>query len=269
MKRIYLSLFLVLVATTLFAQRKTDLVLTHYYCEGSGTPALMKTGDKVLSSAGGEKTYTFAWVFKVILNASGTANDTIRKTDYIALKKYYSGTATMIGFNGATSPNGLGIGDSASYGQSGVSLSPTASVTQSGTSTVNWCDSAWTVDSANGGVIVTDLNVANNKPCTSIELTSWVTGVHPALLNSTPKGIVLYPNPATYKLNLLYHFDNTTDASIDIFDMTGKLVSHQELGKDLSGTMGFNVDLSNVSHGAYLIKLNTNTGSVNQRFNID
>lgn len=69
--------------------------------------------------------------------------------------------------------------------------------------------------------------------------------------NNATRKMVLYPNPVTNELNI--SLDNGMIESIDIYTVVGQLV------KSIKGNSN-TIDLSNLSNGNYLIKIQTNEG---------
>ena len=72
----------------------------------------------------------------------------------------------------------------------------------------------------------------------------------------------VYPNPmqttgtVSFTLN-----ENSDNNSIEVFDINGKLMLKENLGRLLKGTYNETIDVSNLSNGTYFIKLNSGTQS--------
>ena len=64
-------------------------------------------------------------------------------------------------------------------------------------------------------------------------------------------GITLYPNPSTGIFNLEINSFESSNVSINIFDILGRIIYE----KDVKNVLGFNqvVDLSSVKKGTYLM----------------
>jgi hypothetical protein len=143
------------------------------------------------------------------------------------------------------------------YGTGAVTLNPSTSITSSGTSTVQWCDSLYITPIAGGTgmALVNDPSLANNKTCNSINLTSWVTNV--GIIEAGIQGLVLFPNPATHKLNLAYDFGSNNSGFVTVTDITGKVVYTQDLGKNISGAQKIQLNINDLNSGAYFLQLQT------------
>jgi hypothetical protein len=76
--------------------------------------------------------------------------------------------------------------------------------------------------------------------------------------------IIPYPNPTRNVLNI--PFGNNTDVtSIEIYDITGKLISTQAVSVIKNGLI--TVDMMNVSNGTYVFKATYKDGSISS-FNV-
>ena len=87
-------------------------------------------------------------------------------------------------------------------------------------------------------------------------------------INSVKKGLVIYPNPL--KSNLSFDFESTEKeaASIDILNNTGQVLMHSN--KMLSsGIQHQNIDVSNLLHGVYLLKLTTQHNIYSAKFIVE
>ncbi len=235
MKRIYLLLLTILLigADNAFAQ--SDLVLIH--------PNL-KNGDTILYHNPSITGRIIRWRFKNLGPNPITMSDTIK------LKVPYTSSQ----FNGVWSLHfnaqvpGIPVGDS-------VSFTDTVWFTSAPTSNpFNWCDSLWAV--AQGGAVVADPNIANNKECLSIKFMQDPASVEDLVSNANTMGI--YPNPATTNITVAYNFAGNSTASLAIRDLTGKTVYSKNLGDKLSGIKQFPVDISNLVSGLYLVELSVN-----------
>jgi hypothetical protein len=77
---------------------------------------------------------------------------------------------------------------------------------------------------------------------------------------SSIEGIQVYPNPANDKLNIAIHLEEGQNATIVVYDLTGKLI--------LSNSLNVNNGLTEVSNvalapGLYIYKININNTTVN------
>ncbi|WP_405208398.1 glycoside hydrolase family 9 protein [Aquimarina sp. LLG6339-5] len=74
-------------------------------------------------------------------------------------------------------------------------------------------------------------------------------------LEETSEDFKVYPNPTNKTLNIKTPFSNGS-SSIELYSIQGKKVFSKELNSEQS-----NLDISNLSAGLYLIKINSNTNS--------
>ncbi len=65
----------------------------------------------------------------------------------------------------------------------------------------------------------------------------------------------VWPNPAADKVNLAFNMATSSDATLEIFDMEGKLVLSKNLGRIPSGEQKLTIDLPDVSPGLYFLQL--------------
>jgi hypothetical protein len=79
----------------------------------------------------------------------------------------------------------------------------------------------------------------------------------------TNASLNVFPNPASDYINLDIEFDEATDASVFITDMTGRLVKSQVLGTITQERA--TIDVSDLAAGTYMVRLSTNEGFKVQR----
>lgn len=73
----------------------------------------------------------------------------------------------------------------------------------------------------------------------------------------------VFPNPASDYINLDIDFDEATDASVFITDVSGRLVKSQNLGTITKERA--TIDVSDLAAGTYMVRLSTNEGFKVQR----
>lgn len=141
----------------------------------------------------------------------------------------------------------LDMGDTLGYFTDTVALSNGPA-----TGDATWCDSAWA--SAEEGTI-TDPDP--DPRCVSVYLLNrnGSTGI----LDVAHKKVNLnvYPNPTSDKVSITYNFESATNASIQVTDVTGRVVINKDLGKQTTGQKIFNLDVSALSNGIYTVQLIT------------
>ncbi|MBC7863368.1 MAG: T9SS type A sorting domain-containing protein [Bacteroidia bacterium] len=78
----------------------------------------------------------------------------------------------------------------------------------------------------------------------------------------------LYPNPATDKLNISFDLENSSEISVSLFDLLGKKVYAQTLGKLANGNHKQSIDVTGFSSGMYQVQLTTSKGVVNSKLQV-
>jgi|GEM_PF-2773191 len=118
---------------------------------------------------------------------------------------------------------------------------------------------------ANGNYIVT-LTVGNECGDNSTNLTILVESVPPigiANLDMEAQQLRLFPNPGSGVLQL----DNKGQLhihSLAVYDLTGKVLFQ----RNVQDSDHYNLDLSHLSSGSYLLKIDTDQGTLNRKFEI-
>ncbi len=69
----------------------------------------------------------------------------------------------------------------------------------------------------------------------------------------------LFPNPAADQLNVKYAFHDARNVTVELLDLTGRVVSSQRLNNAKSGNLNF--DVKNFNNGLYLLRMSSNDGS--------
>lgn len=74
--------------------------------------------------------------------------------------------------------------------------------------------------------------------------------------------IEVYPNPATDYINLnMNNFQNTSVAEVSLVDLNGRLIYNKKLD-NLKENNSFNIDLSSISAGIYIMKISNNGNNI-------
>ncbi len=255
MKRIYLLFLFVALASTSFAQRTVDLTIKHFY-SATSTVSLMQSGDKLLIN--GSTPYYFAW--RIFNNGT----DSTLNGDTIAIRTPWT---TFVAVAGTTFTNNLKMGDSVTIvpQNNPVTLSAGSAITSSGPRNIDWCDSVF-IRPISTSPNVTD-PAGNNKTCTNVEVNYWLTDVDGVTKNST-EAFILYPNPVTNKLNMKYNFGTNNSATVNVIDITGKVVHTQDLGSGLNGIQDVEINLGKMNSGLYILQLTTNDKTISNKFHI-
>lgn len=78
------------------------------------------------------------------------------------------------------------------------------------------------------------------------------------MLLAAAHNITIFPNPAQNELHFKYGFlRNTNNAVAQVIDMSGRVLLTKNLGKQPMGTYEFNMDISALPAGNYLLEIST------------
>lgn len=104
----------------------------------------------------------------------------------------------------------------------------------------------------------TDTNTTNNRAYVPI---TWHCGTNLSVSEMVTEGaryINIFPNPAQNELNFKYGFIRPTAKAVaQVIDMTGRVLLTKDLGKHVFGTEKFNMDISSLPAGNYLLEIST------------
>lgn len=89
------------------------------------------------------------------------------------------------------------------------------------------------------------LNIADNKDAVS--------------------GVSIFPNPATEKVNVEFNLKNASDVSVEVMDITGKVVETLSLTSASVGANTAELNVSNYSAGIYSVSVKSNDSSVTKK----
>ncbi|MFI5221474.1 MAG: T9SS type A sorting domain-containing protein [Bacteroidia bacterium] len=78
----------------------------------------------------------------------------------------------------------------------------------------------------------------------------------------------VYPNPASEKVSVNFFLNQTTDVTIDIFDLLGSKIKSIPLGKQTSGNHQPVIETETLNNGIYFLKLNAGEFSQIIRFSV-
>lgn len=82
-------------------------------------------------------------------------------------------------------------------------------------------------------------------------------GINDMLLEAA-ENVMIFPNPAQNELHFRYGFlRNTDNAVAHVIDMSGRILLTKELGKQSVGTEKFDMDISALPAGNYLLQIST------------
>ena len=78
--------------------------------------------------------------------------------------------------------------------------------------------------------------------------------------NKNDLALNLFPNPATDNVQVSYTLTAETTVTINLYDVTGKLVATESKGEQPNGRHFANINTSSVAKGFYTVKVVTNNG---------
>jgi hypothetical protein len=84
----------------------------------------------------------------------------------------------------------------------------------------------------------------------------------------TPSELLLFPNPAKDKLNITYNSDNYSGVAINIYDVTGRMVSTTKF-EATKGLNTYTMSLADLSKGIYVLMLQNEGTRLTQKLIID
>jgi hypothetical protein len=76
------------------------------------------------------------------------------------------------------------------------------------------------------------------------------------------------PNPSDGNFSLLFNLKSTEDLTIEILDLSGKVIQTNNLGKAFAGHQNISIDASQLNSGFYFCKLSTSKGSFTKKISI-
>jgi hypothetical protein len=82
-------------------------------------------------------------------------------------------------------------------------------------------------------------------------------------LNNNFSNALVYPNPTSASLNIKLTQALTTNTTLVIMDVTGRLLKQQNISR---GQFSINVDVAALPAGRYFIKINDQQAVINQSF---
>jgi len=78
--------------------------------------------------------------------------------------------------------------------------------------------------------------------------------------------VTMYPNPVSGQATVSFDLKETCNVSYQIFDMTGRMVMNQGLGRFAEGEHQVNINLEDLSAGSYVLRLNQGVSNASVKF---
>jgi hypothetical protein len=95
---------------------------------------------------------------------------------------------------------------------------------------------------------------------TSNFFTPLAISVKENTLTKTENNLSIYPNPTNGEAFVSFNSNDGETATINIMDITGKVVLTQYLGKLYNGQVSAVVDVSSLTNGIYMVSVNSTSG---------
>lgn len=84
----------------------------------------------------------------------------------------------------------------------------------------------------------------------------------------TESSLTIYPNPANLVLNIDYQTQSTEQTTLQLLDLSGKLIESYAYGNAGSGTLKTELPTSQLAPGVYLLKVNSGTEIFLKKFTV-
>lgn len=78
--------------------------------------------------------------------------------------------------------------------------------------------------------------------------------------------VTMYPNPVQSEAVVSFNSNGNGNVSLQVFDITGRMVMSQNLGSFTEGNQEVRVNMSNLSSGSYILRLNQGSNSACAKF---
>ena len=78
--------------------------------------------------------------------------------------------------------------------------------------------------------------------------------------------VIVYPNPVQGEAVISFNVSGNANVNYQVFDMTGRMVMNQNLGRFAEGTQEVRVNMSELSSGSYILRVNQGSNSSCAKF---
>ena len=78
--------------------------------------------------------------------------------------------------------------------------------------------------------------------------------------------VSLYPNPVSSQATVSFELNESANVSYQVFDMTGRMVMNQNMGRMTEGEHQINLNAENLSAGSYILRLNQGANNASVKF---
>lgn len=86
--------------------------------------------------------------------------------------------------------------------------------------------------------------------------------------NASLTDLKLFPNPTDQSVQLSFNLKETTDLKIDLFDVSGRLITNIADRKNQSGKISEVINTSTYTNGSYIVRVSANGKISQQKLNI-
>ncbi|MBR5082615.1 MAG: T9SS type A sorting domain-containing protein [Bacteroidales bacterium] len=76
----------------------------------------------------------------------------------------------------------------------------------------------------------------------------------------------MYPNPVSSQATLSFDLKESCNVSYQVFDLTGRMVMNQNMGRMSAGEQQININAENLSSGSYILRLNQGAKNCSVKF---
>lgn len=80
--------------------------------------------------------------------------------------------------------------------------------------------------------------------------------------------LAVYPNPSNGDVTISYNANDAVNVTVEIVDITGKVVFSEALGNVSVGEQNLSLDLQSFNSGFYFVNIKTNTEVTSQKLTI-
>jgi hypothetical protein len=94
------------------------------------------------------------------------------------------------------------------------------------------------------------------------QYTDTTLGVQELLKNANEWNVAIFPNPLSSALYVKYNLPKEDTINIALYDLQGKLILENKIGKQLHGLHEVKLDLTNFPNGTYLCRISAEYQSV-------
>jgi hypothetical protein len=78
--------------------------------------------------------------------------------------------------------------------------------------------------------------------------------------------VTMYPNPVNGQATLSFNLNESSNVSYQVFDLTGRMVMNQGLGRFAEGEHQVSFNAENLSAGSYILRLNQGGSTASVKF---